>query len=324
LYAASVYMSVHFNALRNNLGCYNEGSTDDGGTRAILAKWWHLLIPIVILVVLLLLQYSAYFAALLTTAAIIAVGMLRPQSRMDFAKTWNVLQDAGRKMAPIAAALACASMIVGTFELSGLPLRFTSVVLQATRGNLAITLALIAVAAMVLGMGLPTAACYVITMIFGVPALMDLGVARLTAHMFVFYFATLSAITPPVCLATYAAASVADSNMMQTGLYGVKLAIVAYLLPFAVVYSPVLLMQGQPSEIILACITGLFAAACLAMAVQGFMQKPTTLVERIMLVTASILLIQPGAATDALGLVLLGLAYLSQRMFHRSEHRLAV
>ena len=159
---------------------------------------------------------------------------------------------------------------MGTIELSGLGLRFTSILINVTGGNLLLTLILVMVSCILLGMGLPTSAAYMIVAIFGAPALVKLGIEPLAAHFFVFYYAIISAITPPVAVAAYAAATIAGTPLQRTGLEAMKLGAAVYLVPFVMVYSPALLSIGSPVEIVQALITGIIAVVSLCMAVQGF------------------------------------------------------
>ena len=143
--------------------------------------------------------------------------------------------------------------------MSGLGLRFTSILINVTGGNLLLTLLLVMFSCIVLGMGLPTSAAYMIVAIFGAPALVKLGIEPLAAHFFVFYYAIISAITPPVAVAAYAAATIANTPMQRTGLTAMKLGAAVYLVPFVMVYSPALLSIGEAGQIAQAFVTGVVA-----------------------------------------------------------------
>jgi TRAP transporter 4TM/12TM fusion protein len=312
LFTTSIFFSVHFYALKNGIGKYEFPSMEP--LRKTLLDFGHLFIPIIALVTLLVLNYTPYYCAMVTMGIIVLVSLFRRNTRLNFRRIFNTLESAAYKLTPTATALICASMVVGLFDLTGVHLRFSALIINITGAQLAPTLILIMVTSIILGMGLPTAACYVITMVFGVPALIAAGVGRLAAHMFIFYFATLSTITPPVCLSSYAAASLAESNPIKTGLAGVRLAIAAYLMPFAVIFCPALIMEGSLPQIVAGFFTGIAGAMCLAAAVQGrFFIGEVSIIERVLLVGAAILLIQTNVMWSLLGVVCAGAVHGFQR-----------
>jgi len=302
LYVLSVYSSVHFRTISQNIGTYIDSRLKSFSVKKIMLTWGHLLLPVILLLSLLLRGYSAYFSALLSTGALIVISFIKKETRFNLKIALNALESTGYKMCSIASALICASIILGVLELSGLPLKFTAIIIRLSGGNLLSALLLIMISSIFLGMGLPTAAAYVITMIFGVPALMELGVSRLAGHMFVFYFATLSSITPPVCMASFAAAAVSGAPAMKVGFEGVKLAIVAYLIPFAVVYRPHLMMEGTAIQVIIAYIITAIAAISLSSVAQNVLFERLIWVERLLLLIGSIVLvIQPSINVSIVG-----------------------
>jgi TRAP-type uncharacterized transport system fused permease subunit len=216
-----------------------------------------------------------------------------------------------------------AGLIVGTIELTGLGMRFTSIILQLTQGNLFLTLVMVMLSCIVLGMGLPTAAAYMIVAIFGAPALIQLGVEPLAAHFFVFYYAIISAITPPVAVAAYAAATIANTPMQPTGWSAMRLGAAVYIVPFVMVYSPSLLLIGEWWQIAQALLTATVGVIALAVAVQGYGLVRTSLGERLIAVAAALLLLVGGWQTDLLGAVLLSAFLVIQTVKRQRLGRLA-
>ena len=182
-----------------------------------------------------------------------------------------------------------------------------------------LTLIFIMIVSLILGMGLTTSAAYILTVILGGPALVKLGVPALAAHMFVFYYACLSTITPPVALAAYAGAGIAQANPFRVGFEAMRLAAVAYFVPYLFIYAPVLLFQGNPGEILWASVTAALGCLSLGGGLQGFLLKPTKPLERALLIFSGFLLIKPGWITDALGLALLTVVLITQRYRQTEE-----
>ena len=175
-----------------------------------------------------------------------------------------------------------------------------------------VLLVLVAIACIILGMGMPTAAVYILLAVLAVPGLVELGIDPLAAHLFVFYFGILSMITPPVCLATYAAASIAGSDFMKTALTGMRLATVAYVVPFLFVYSPALLLKGTAFEVVVAVSTAIVGAGLLGVALSGYLFARLNLLQRALLAGAALGMLTPAAGegilfhwtTDLAGLAL--------------------
>ncbi|TFI49946.1 TRAP transporter large permease subunit [Diaphorobacter sp. DS2] len=183
---------------------------------------------------------------------------------------------------------------------------FASLILSIAGDNLALALVMTMCATIILGMGLPTTAAYLITAAVVAPALIQMGVSPLSAHMFVFYFACLSAFTPPVALAAYAAAGIADAKPMQVAFTAMKIGIVAFIIPFVFVYGPAILLQGTPIQILVSTLTALIGAFVLASGVEGwFIGKSANIFVRILLIAASLTLIVPGLITDTVGVGLI-------------------
>jgi TRAP-type uncharacterized transport system fused permease subunit len=187
-------------------------------------------------------------------------------------------------------------------SITGLGLTLSSILIDLAYGYLPLLLVLTMCASLLLGMGLPATPCYIILAVLAAPAIVELGVPRLAAHLFVFYFGSLSAITPPVAVAAYAAAAIAGCNPMGAGFTAWRLGLTAFIVPYMFVYGPPLIMIGAPLEILLAATTAVIGVSLFAAGIQGFALAPMMRVERVSCVAAALLLIKPGWKTDLVGL----------------------
>jgi TRAP-type uncharacterized transport system fused permease subunit len=214
-------------------------------------------------------------------------------------------------------ACACAGIVIGVISLTGLGITFTQIVIALSQNSLILALLLTAVAGIVLGMGMPTTPAYIVMVSLLVPALIKLGVVTPAAHLFALYFAVLSAITPPVALAVFAAAALAKANMWRAGFESVRIAAAGFIVPFMFVYEPALLAIGDWGTIALAAATATVGVMCLAASLYGYLLATLAPWQRAALAVASILLIKPGLITDGVGLALLavvgGMQWLASR-----------
>jgi TRAP transporter 4TM/12TM fusion protein len=268
LYYLGLYCMVDLYAVREGLqGLPREGL---GRPLQVLKEGWHLLLPVVILLYQLIIMGSSMGrAGLISLASIIIVSWFRKKTRLGFYRIIDAIRDGALSTVGIAAICGGAGIIVGVVSITGLGIKFGSAVLALSGGYLFIVLLLTAAICMVLGMGLPTTASYIIAASVGVPALIKLGVTPLAAHMFVFYFACISAITPPVCVAVYTACGFSKTDVWTTGWIATRLGIAAYVAPFIFVYHPVLLMEGSAFDIIYQAIMACIGIAAVAMAMMG-------------------------------------------------------
>jgi len=214
---------------------------------------------------------------------------------------------------PVAMATATAGIMIGIILQTGLAIRFTSFLVDFAGGQLFIALLITMVAAVLLGTALPTTPAYIMLAALLIPALIKLGVPPMAAHMFAFYFGCLSAITPPECLAVYAAASISRCSVWAAGWQAVKFGAAGFIVPFFFVYYPALLFMGPWTEIAIAAVTGLIGVIALAAALEGYLIRPATWLERGMFLTGALLLIDPGLITDLAGFGVLGAALLLQK-----------
>jgi len=209
----------------------------------------------------------------------------------------------------VATACATAGIIVGGASLTGIGLRMSELIVVLSGGHLFIALVLTACGSIILGMGLPTTAAYIVLAALGAPALTDLGVPLLSAHLFIFYFGCISNVTPPVSLAAYAAAGIARAPAMKTALTAMMLAGTGFIVPFMFVYGPALLLDAPIGEVLLATATALAGVTGLAAGAVGFARRPLSVPYRMAAVAASLALMFPGLLSDGLGILVLGLVF---------------
>jgi TRAP transporter 4TM/12TM fusion protein len=224
------------------------------------------------------------------------------------------LRDGAVQTVPVAMATAAAGIMIGIILQTGLAIKFTSFLVDFAGGNLIIALVITAMAAVILGTALPTTPAYIMLAALLIPALIKLGVPPLAAHMFAFYFGCLSAVTPPECLAVYAAASIARCSVWGAGWQAMKFASAGFVVPFFFIYHPALLFQGTWGEISLAVVSGMVGVIALAAGLEGFFFKTATWAERVLFLAAALLLINPGIMTDLVGLMCLATALIAQRL----------
>ncbi len=251
---------------------------------------------------------------LVACAAVAGVYAVRPEAREGIRRLADALYDGSWRSVEIASTTAAAGTVVGILSLTGLGGKLSLALLQLAGGSLLPMLAVAMVVALVLGMGLPTTAAYAIMASTLAPALVQAGIQPMAAHLFLFYFACLSALTPPVALASYAAASLARAPMWETGWQSVRFALAGFIVPYMFTFGPSLLMQGRWYEVAWAVATGTVGTLCLAGAVVGYLLRPATWLERLAMFAAALLLIKPGIVTDTAGFGLLALALVLQRL----------
>jgi TRAP transporter 4TM/12TM fusion protein len=321
LYYVAVFFAVHFEAKR----CGLLGVPKDQLPRfsRVMLERGHLFVPIFIVLIGLILGYSAPLCALAGALACLPVALLRASTRAGIRWT-NVVEaliDGAKNTLAVAMACACAGIVIGVVTITGLGIVFTQFVIALSQNSLVLALALTALAGIILGMGMPTTPAYIVMVSLLVPAIVKLGATTPAAHMFAFYFAILSAITPPVALAVFASAGLAKADMWQTGWEAMRMASPAYIVPFMFVYEPSLLMIGDWTTIATSCVSATIGVICLAASLQGHLLREARLWERVLLFVAALLLIKPGLITDAVGLALLAVVIVSQKMLPQSASR---
>ncbi len=242
LYFFGIFIEVHFEAKR----CGLKGMSRDQLPKfmEVLLKRGHLFVPLVAIIYVLIEGYTPTYAALVGLGLSIVAGMITKATRMSPWDIITALQAGARGAVGVAMACATAGIIVGVVTLTGIGLKMANGLVEIAGGNLFFTLFFTMITSLILGMGVPTTANYVITSTIAAPALVMLGVPMLAAHLFVFYFGIVADITPPVALAAYAGAGIAKSNPFWTGVTATKLAIGAFIIPYIFVYNPAMILIG--------------------------------------------------------------------------------
>jgi TRAP transporter 4TM/12TM fusion protein len=303
LYYGALFAAIHFNAVRTGLRGVPRHELPV--LSRTIWRQGHLFLPVVGLLALLLYGYTATYAAIVATALVIPVSWLRQETGLRWQRCLEALKEGAEHTVPVAMACASAGIVIGIVLQTGLALRFTSFLIQVAAGHLLPALVITMLAGIVLGMGMPTTPAYIMQAALLIPAVIKLGVPPLAAHMFAFYFSCLSAVTPPVALAVYAAASIGGARLWGAGLQAVKFAAAGFIVPFFFVYSPALLFEGTWAEVLRVLCTGTIGVVALAAALEGQFLRPATWPERGLFMAAAFLLIDPNLTTDVIGLVLL-------------------
>jgi TRAP transporter 4TM/12TM fusion protein len=305
LYYIAVFFAVHFEAKRYKLAGVPRSELPRFAS--VMRHRGHLFVPIFVVLFGLMLGYSAPLCALAGALACIPMALLRASTRpgIGWRSVTGALVDGARNTLAVAMACACAGIVIGVVTITGLGIVFTQFVIALSQNSLILALLLTAVAGIVLGMGMPTTPSYIVMVSLLVPAIIKLGADVPAAHMFAFYFAILSAITPPVALAVFAAAGLAKTDLWRAGLESVRVAAPGYIVPFMFIYEPSLLMRGDWFTIVTSTVSASVGVMCLAAGLMGYLQRECAWWERATLVVAALLLIKPGYFSDAVGLALL-------------------
>jgi TRAP transporter 4TM/12TM fusion protein len=303
LYYLAVFIQVDLEAAKNGLkGLPSNLLPKLGG---VFKKGWPFFIPFSILIyTLFILMVEPDKAGLYTTASVFLICFFRREDRLTLKSGVKILKETGEGMLEVGVVCSAAGLIIGIVSLTGLGFTFSQTLVNLAGGSTFILLILGAVGAIILGMGMTVTAAYLLMVILIAPGLIQLGVAPLNAHMFVFYFAVMSFLTPPICLAVYAAASLAGADMMKTAYQAIKLGIGAYIVPFLFAYHPSLLLQGSLIEIIHATMTALIGISLLAIGVEGFLFRKLNWVKRVLLILGGLGCMIPGWKSDVIGLVI--------------------
>ncbi len=273
LYYLSLFMSIHFEAGR--MGLKGLPKEELPNLKKTMATRGHMFIPLIIIVYMMTAGYTPMYACIYSTVAVVVLSFLRKETRMGFWTIVKALEESAKNTLGVASACACAGIVIGVINLTGVGLKFTSFVLFLAGASLIPALILTMIAGIILGMGMPTTPAYIVQAALLIPALIKLGVLNVAAHMFVFYFSTISAITPPVAMAVYAAAGIGGAKLWPTGLWAMRIAATGFVVPFMFVYGPSLLFIGSAFDIITSAISASFGVIALAAGHDGLVCERT-------------------------------------------------
>jgi TRAP transporter 4TM/12TM fusion protein len=305
IYYLTLYWMVDLNAAKEGL----VGLPRDQLPKVSDVFWGygHLLAPLVGLIAMLLYGWSPLKSAFYSIVLLVFAALVHPRTRA-FAHPSALLKSLENGITgalPVAAATAAAGIIVGVLSLTGLGAHFAAVMSTLAGDSLFLALVLTMIACIILGCGMPISAVYIIMASLTVPTLVRLGLDPLPAHMFIFYYSCIAAITPPVALASYAAAGIANANPHAVGMAALRIGIVAFVVPYMFAYAPSLLLLGSATDILIACIPALLGCYMIAVGVQGYSITRHGSIERVLAFGGGLLLVKPGLLTDALGLLCL-------------------
>ena len=298
LYYASLFIQVDLEAAKTGLKGLAAG--DLPPIRPVLMNGWVFFVPLAVLIYCLFIIFvspakSALIAVVVLVVISLLLGAFLPSRRIGLKVLFiDSLEDTGQLLIEIGVIGAVAGLIVGIVSLTGLGLVFSEILTSLSGGNLFLLLLLTAVASILLGMSMPVTASYVILAVLAAPALVDAGVSPMAAHLFVFYFAIMSFITPPVCVAIYIAAAIAGSKPMETAVHGMKMGIVAYVVPFIFVTNEALLLKGPLGDVLLTAVSTILGVVGLAVAIQGYLgAKIPRVVRGLIFIGAALALANP-------------------------------
>ena len=278
----SVYIIVHFEAERH--GIKGLPKEDLPKLLPVLKKKGHLIIPILVLIAMLVMGFTAMKAGFYSIIFVVLISAFQKDTRMGFKTILLAMEKGAKAMLPIAAACACSGIVVGVLTLTGLGLKISYLLVELAHGSLPVLLALAMGVSIILGMGITTTAAYLLVAIVVAPVLVRMGVPELAAHMFVFYYAVISTITPPVALAAYAAAGIADTDPFKTALVGFRVGIAKFVAPFYIIYRPdILLVSADPLKAIYALAMSLLGIWALAASACGYAFRELKHYERLIL-----------------------------------------
>ena len=303
LYFMGVWLGVHFEAKRSNLKGIPRDQLPRLGT--LLRERGHLALPLIVIVYLLVSGYTPMRAALVAIFLSILVSSLRKSTRMKPMEILLGLEIGARNVLGVLVACAAAGIVIGVVTKTGVGLKLASGLLEFSGGMLLPSMFFTMITAIVLGMGVPTTANYVITSTIAAPALIQLGIPVLAAHMFVFYFGIIADVTPPVALAAYAGAGISGGNALMTGVNASKLAIAAFIIPYMFVLSPELLMiDATVGGLALSLFTAVIGMVAISASLIGYLADHCLPAERFVLFIGGLLMIKPGITTDIVGIMI--------------------
>lgn len=308
LYYLTIYFLVHLRAQRDQLSALNNGNARS--LAATLKSGGLFIVPLVAITWALLDGYTPTYAALYGLVAVFVVSLFRRQTRMSPADIFNVLAETSMRMVAVAGACAAAGLVIGGITMTGLASKLGYLVFLMAGSNEFLSLVIAAMITIVLGMGMPTPSAYILAAVLIGPVMKTLGVDTMAAHLFLLYFAVMSALTPPVAVAAYAASAIADESPLLIAVNAVRIALPAFLVPFAFVASPGLILQGSVLEILLAVFLVGPGLLLIVVALEGYFKRLLTMPVRLLLGAAGLSLLTGDWRMGLLALMLIGLTSL--------------
>ena len=317
LYFAGVYFQVDLEAARMGIRGLRKDELPEW--KSSFLSYAHLLLPIFGLLFLMSIGRTPFFSVTASTIGIIIFSFLRKKTRLNLKKFIAALERGSRGALVVAIACSLSGLIVGCIYQSNLGVRFTSLIVSLSGGNLLLALIMAMMASLILGMGMPISPAYILLIALVIPAIVKLGVTPLAAHLFAIYFCRASLVTPPVAISAYVAAGIANAPMTKTGWTAFRLGLASFLIPFSFVYSGELLLIGSPLSIIFSIITALIGVYALAVGCEGYWSTSLSIFQRALAFVAAIVLIVPEWHSDLIGIGCLGVLYIWQKFMGKTK-----
>lgn len=313
IYYTAIFTNVHVRARRDGF----QGLPKDQipNLKEIMRKDGHLLVPVIVIIVTLLMKYTPLRAGFIGVVSVILVSSLKQNTRMSLKDLIKALEEGARGALGVALACALVGFVVGTSSLTSLGLTISNNIIEISGGNLFLTLVMAMVACLVLGMGLPTTANYIVCSTIIAPALIGMKVLPLAAHLFVFYFGIMADLTPPVCLAAFTGAGIAGASPAKTGMTATKIAICSYIMPYMFVYNPMILLQNIVfAEFAVLLVSAVLGVVVLAGAIEGWFYRTLKIYERVVMSIFALLSIHHMMLPSLIGIagIVVILLYLRQ------------
>ena len=327
LYFLSVLTMVHFEARKHNI----RGLVEEGAPSAwqVFKKGWYKMLPLAIIVLLMLTGFSPGMSAFWATISCVAVSWIDKEHRMGFPEIWEAIVGGAKATLIIGATVGVIGIVVATINLTGIGSKMTYILTSLSQGILPLAIVLVAIASLILGMGVPVTAAYLITAVLVVPFLSQMLMqavpahtemsALIASHMIVYWFSQDSNITPPVCVAAYAGAAIAGSDPWKTGWTSFKFAKLLYVVPFLFAYEPGMLLFGSFHDIVLVFITAVIGTIAFSSLTMGFMIRRTTLFEWCIFAVGTFFCYHPDILTDLMGLSLVGIVFWMQWLKNKKD-----
>lgn len=321
LYYIALLIMVDLEAAKHNLMGLSKKELPPL-VKVIKEGWFHGLPLILLLYLLLVVGYSPALSAFYAIGLLVVINLLNKKNRLSIKQYLLVLKQGAIGTMEIALACACAGIVIGSFSLTGLGPKLSTILLSLSNGNLFLLLLLTMIASIIMGMALPTIVSYMVLSVLVAPTLIEMGVTPIAAHMFVIFFGVMSYVTPPVAFAAYAGAALSGANPMKTSVISFRLAICSFILPFMFVYNPELLMEGSGINLVLAIISAIAGTVAISIAAQGYMYSSLKVWKRILLFAVGIMLVDSNYLTDIVSYLVFACVIAFEYQKSKKKHQL--
>lgn len=322
LYYVALLLYIHFHGKKQQLAAPLDKSQLPSLKKGLM-EGGHLVLALICLVVFLVFGYTTTMGAFWGVITLFLLTFVRKETRLSPRRMINAFEKTAKPSISVGIACAAAGIIVGCMYASGLSFTLSSIIVEAAGGSLLLTLVFTALFSLILGCGMPSVGVYLILVTTIIPALTQMGVQPVAAHFFAFYFAVVSNITPPVCVAAFAGAAIAEASPMRTGFRAFVIGMASYIIPFLFVYNPATLTLGTGPEVLVAILNGLVAVTALAACIAGYVSRQLNLVERTVFFSVCILVVFPQPITNviayALFILFMGTQFISSRRAKKNK-----